>query len=189
MDSCLSTICSLNEDVLLGVFEHLDYEELVQCEAVCRQWREILLCEPIWKLHYELSLPSPPSIIFLHLSAESILIFFSLKGPAAASVVEEVPAEAGNDSIQCQSSAVIIRLRVPLLTFYSCSIQFFRRTICNFLKSVDGYLPPQVQQSDECFCQVRGSVVPCSLRTRSTCSFWAICFGLHFHGKRRSRLL
>ena len=67
----------------------------------------------------EFPLPSPPSFLFLHLSAafHFNLFFFSLKGPAAASVVEEVPAGAGNDSIQCQSSAVIIRLRAPLLTF------------------------------------------------------------------------
>jgi len=61
MDSCFSTNCSLNEDVLLEVFEHLDYEELVQCEAVCRQWREILLCGSVWKQWFQKQVAlSPP---------------------------------------------------------------------------------------------------------------------------------
>jgi F-box-like len=51
----------LNEDVLLKVFGQLDYEELVQCEAVCRQWREMLVCGQTWKKWFQKQVAlSPP---------------------------------------------------------------------------------------------------------------------------------
>jgi hypothetical protein len=65
MDSGLGTNCSstsnLNEVVLSGVSGHLDYEELVQCEAVCRRWREILLVGPIWKQWFQKQVALSPS--------------------------------------------------------------------------------------------------------------------------------
>jgi hypothetical protein len=61
MDLCYSTNCSLIKDVLLEVFEHLDYEELVRCEAVCRQWREILLCGSVWKQWFQKQIALSPS--------------------------------------------------------------------------------------------------------------------------------
>jgi F-box-like len=39
----------LYEDVLLLIFEHLNDKDLIQCEAVCRQWRQVLLTGPPWK--------------------------------------------------------------------------------------------------------------------------------------------
>jgi len=65
MDSGYSTNCNstsnLNEDVLSEVYGHLDFEELVQCEAVCRQWREILLNGPIWKRWFQKQVALSPS--------------------------------------------------------------------------------------------------------------------------------
>jgi len=65
MDSGYSKNCSstsnLNKDVLSEVFGHLDYEELVQCEAVCRRWREILQSGPIWKRWFQKQLALSPS--------------------------------------------------------------------------------------------------------------------------------
>jgi hypothetical protein len=98
----------------------------------------------------EFPLPSPPSFLFLHLSAAFHFNLFQFKRPSS-SFGSGGGTSRSNDSIQCQRSAVIIRLRAPLLTFYSRSFHFFRRTICNFFfkkwkepQSVDGYLPPQV---------------------------------------------
>jgi hypothetical protein len=36
-------------DVLHMIFQHLEGEDLANCEAVCRQWRDILLAETQWK--------------------------------------------------------------------------------------------------------------------------------------------
>ena len=39
----------LDEDVLLMIFQQLEGEDLLNCEAVCRQWRDILLAETPWR--------------------------------------------------------------------------------------------------------------------------------------------
>jgi hypothetical protein len=38
-----------SDDFLLGIFDHLNDPDLFQCEAVCSQWRRILLCRKPWK--------------------------------------------------------------------------------------------------------------------------------------------
>ena len=42
----------LGEDVLQIIFQHLDAEDLLKCEAVCRQWRDILLAGTPWRRLY-----------------------------------------------------------------------------------------------------------------------------------------
>ena len=39
----------LSYDVLLMIFQQLDGEDLVNCEAVCRQWRDVLLAGTPWR--------------------------------------------------------------------------------------------------------------------------------------------
>jgi hypothetical protein len=51
----------LNEVILSEVSGHLDYEELVQCEAACRRWRGILLSGPIWKQWFQKQVALSPS--------------------------------------------------------------------------------------------------------------------------------
>jgi F-box-like len=38
-----------DEVVLLVIFDQLDYQDLIRCEAVCRQWRNVLLSGIPWK--------------------------------------------------------------------------------------------------------------------------------------------
>jgi F-box-like len=48
----ISKISQSNElvaDVLHVIFQHLEGEDLVNCEAVCRQWRDILLAGTPWR--------------------------------------------------------------------------------------------------------------------------------------------
>ena len=47
--SSLSQSNVLIDDVLLIIFQQLDGEDLVNCEAVCRQWRDVLLAGTPWK--------------------------------------------------------------------------------------------------------------------------------------------
>ena len=39
----------LDEDVLLAIFDQLHYQDLLRCEAVCRQWRNVLLSGTPWR--------------------------------------------------------------------------------------------------------------------------------------------
>ena len=39
----------LSDDVLLVIFGHVDYLDLLRCETVCRQWRNVLLSGISWK--------------------------------------------------------------------------------------------------------------------------------------------
>ena len=56
--SSISQSNVLGVDVLLMIFKHLEVEDLLNCEAVCRQWRTILLTGTPWrqlihrKVHY-----------------------------------------------------------------------------------------------------------------------------------------
>jgi F-box-like len=47
--SSISKLDELDEDVLLMIFQQLEGEDLVKCEAVCRQWRDILLTGTPWR--------------------------------------------------------------------------------------------------------------------------------------------
>ena len=50
----------LDKDVLLMIFQQLEGEDLLNCEAVCRQWREILLAGTPWRrLFYQNKASSP----------------------------------------------------------------------------------------------------------------------------------
>jgi hypothetical protein len=40
---------NIGEDVIRMIFDRLDGEDLLNCEFVCRQWRDILLTETPWK--------------------------------------------------------------------------------------------------------------------------------------------
>ena len=37
------------ENVLLMIFQHLDGQDLLHCEAVCRQWRQVMLAGKLWR--------------------------------------------------------------------------------------------------------------------------------------------
>ena len=50
--SSISQSNVLGEDVLQIIFQHLDAEDLLKCEAVCRQWRDILLAGTPWRRLY-----------------------------------------------------------------------------------------------------------------------------------------
>jgi F-box-like len=50
--SSISQSNVLGVDVLLIIFQHLDGEDLVKCEAVCRQWRDILLAGRLWRKYF-----------------------------------------------------------------------------------------------------------------------------------------
>ena len=39
----------LTADVLLVIFDNLDDQDLLRCEVVCRQWRNVLLSGRPWK--------------------------------------------------------------------------------------------------------------------------------------------
>ena len=50
----MSALCSgpirwLVEDVLLQIFQHLDGRDLLCCEAVCHQWRQVMLNGTPWR--------------------------------------------------------------------------------------------------------------------------------------------
>jgi F-box-like len=45
----LQTSNHLAEDVLLLIFDHLNVRDLMKCEAVCSQWRRVLLTETPWR--------------------------------------------------------------------------------------------------------------------------------------------
>jgi F-box-like len=49
----MSVLCNqsdnLNHDVLLMIFRYLDGKDLLHCEAVCRQWREVMLMGTPWR--------------------------------------------------------------------------------------------------------------------------------------------
>jgi F-box-like len=47
--SSISQSNTLGVDVLLMIFQQLEGEDLVKCEAVCGQWRDILLTGTLWK--------------------------------------------------------------------------------------------------------------------------------------------
>jgi F-box-like len=47
--STISRLNELDEDVLQLIFKRLEGEDLVNCEAVCRQWRDILLAGTPWR--------------------------------------------------------------------------------------------------------------------------------------------
>jgi F-box-like len=42
----------LSDDVLLVIFDQLDDQDLLRCEAVCRQWRNVLLSGTPWRRLY-----------------------------------------------------------------------------------------------------------------------------------------
>ena len=48
------------EDVLLVIFDHLDEEDLLRCETVCSQWRNILLSGRPWKGLFHRKIVSSP---------------------------------------------------------------------------------------------------------------------------------
>ena len=50
--SSISQSNILGEDVLQMIFQHSDAEDLLNCEAVCRQWRDILLAGTPWRRLY-----------------------------------------------------------------------------------------------------------------------------------------
>ena len=50
----------LGVDVLLMIFQHLEGEDLLNCEATCRQWRDILLVGTPWKRLFGRSKDSSP---------------------------------------------------------------------------------------------------------------------------------
>jgi F-box-like len=50
----------LGEDVLQMIFQHLDAKNLLKCEAVCRQWRNILLAGTPWRRFYHRNIGHSP---------------------------------------------------------------------------------------------------------------------------------
>ena len=50
--SSISQSNVLVEDVLQMIFQHLDAGDLLKCEAVCRQWRDIFLAGTPWRRLY-----------------------------------------------------------------------------------------------------------------------------------------
>jgi F-box-like len=59
----ISSICQLNvlgEDVLQIIFQELDAEDLLKCEAVCRQWRDILMAGRPWRVLYHRNIACLP---------------------------------------------------------------------------------------------------------------------------------
>jgi hypothetical protein len=61
----------LGEDVLHLIFQLLKGEDLVNCEAVCRQWREVLLSERLWRKLFERQLPYCPLVLPIREKLES----------------------------------------------------------------------------------------------------------------------
>ena len=50
----------LSDDVLLVIFNHLDEEDLLRCETVCRQWRKVLLSGEPWEKLFDRKIVSSP---------------------------------------------------------------------------------------------------------------------------------
>ena len=50
----------LSDDVLLVIFDQLDEEDLLRCETVCRQWRNVLLCGRQWRRLFHQKIVSSP---------------------------------------------------------------------------------------------------------------------------------
>ena len=48
----------LPDDVLLVIFDHLDDQDLLRCELVCRQWRNVLQSGRVWKILFRRQLVS-----------------------------------------------------------------------------------------------------------------------------------
>ena len=48
------------EKVLFGIFDYLDDQDLLRCETVCRQWREVLLSEKSWRKLFHRKIVSSP---------------------------------------------------------------------------------------------------------------------------------
>ena len=51
----------LGVDVLQMIFQQLDGEDLVNCEAVCRQWHDILLAGTPWRRLFHRKINYSPS--------------------------------------------------------------------------------------------------------------------------------
>ena len=49
----------LTADVLLVIFDQLDDQDLLRCEVVCRQWRNVLLSGRPWKTLFHRQIVSP----------------------------------------------------------------------------------------------------------------------------------
>ena len=58
--SSISQSNTLGEDVLLMIFQHLDGEDLLNCEAVCRQWRDIFVAGTPWRRFFHRNKESSP---------------------------------------------------------------------------------------------------------------------------------
>jgi hypothetical protein len=43
----------LVDDVLLNIFEHLEGPDLINCEAVCQRWRNVLQSESCWRVLFQ----------------------------------------------------------------------------------------------------------------------------------------
>ena len=50
----------LGVDVLLMIFQQLEGEDLMNCEAVCRQWRDVLLAGTLWRRFFHRKIASSP---------------------------------------------------------------------------------------------------------------------------------
>jgi F-box-like len=50
----------LNDDVLVVIFDQLDEEDLLRCEAVCRQWRDVLISGTCWRRLFHRKIDSSP---------------------------------------------------------------------------------------------------------------------------------
>jgi F-box-like len=50
----------LTDDVLLMIFDQLDEEDLLRCETVCRQWRNVLLSGKTWRKLFRRQIASSP---------------------------------------------------------------------------------------------------------------------------------
>jgi F-box-like len=50
----------LDEDVLLAIFDQLDEEDLLRCETVCLQWRNVLISGTPWRRLFQRKIVSSP---------------------------------------------------------------------------------------------------------------------------------
>ena len=58
--STISQSNALGADVLLMIFHQLEGGDLLNCEAVCRQWRDILLAGTPWRRLFHRNIPCSP---------------------------------------------------------------------------------------------------------------------------------